>query len=160
MADMGSSSRDKSGYAGAGQTRGVAGLKEKASEEASTLVTKAKEAASSAVDKTRDVASSIAQKVGDAASTLGHTAAGTVGSVGGGMKSLADTIRDKAPESGILGTAASGVASTLKSGGAYLQELSLQGMMEDVTNLIRRYPLQAILAGLGVGFLVGRISRR
>jgi hypothetical protein len=93
------------------------------------------------------------------ASTIGHKTEGAVESVGGEMKSLAGTIRHNAPEGGVFGSAASGVASTLESGGAYLQEHNLHGMAEDATALIRRYPLQAILAGIGVGFLVGRALR-
>ncbi len=76
------------------------------------------------------------------------------------MKSLAGSIRAKAPQSGVLCNAASGVASTLESGGAYLQEHNFHGMAGDATSLIRRYPFQAILVGVGVGFLVGRVLRR
>jgi hypothetical protein len=106
------------------------------------------------------VASSVGQNVGDMASTIGHKAEGAVGTVGGGMKSLAGTVRHAAPEGGVLGTAASGVASTLESGGTYLQEHDLHAMTEDLAHLIRRHPLQTILAGVGVGFLVGRVWRR
>src|SRR5262245_21985235 len=31
---------------------------------------------------------------------------------------------------------------------------------EEVTRLIRRYPMQALLVGLGVGFLMGQITTR
>jgi ElaB/YqjD/DUF883 family membrane-anchored ribosome-binding protein len=101
----------------------------------------------------------VVQKMEDMASTIGHKAEGAVDSIGSGMKSLAGTIRDKAPGGGVLGNAASGVAGTLESGGAYLQDHNLHGMAEDATSLIRRYPLQAILLGVGVGILVGRALR-
>ena len=75
------------------------------------------------------------------------------------MKSLAGTIRDKAPGSGMMGNAASTVADTLESGGRYLQEQGLSGIGEDLTNLIRRNPFPALLVGIGVGYLIeGRIS--
>ena len=76
------------------------------------------------------------------------------------MKSLAGAIRTKAPQAGVLGTAASEAASTLEAGGEYLQEHNFHRMAKDVTDLIRRHPFQAILFGLGVGFFVGRVSRR
>ena len=44
--------------------------------------------------------------------------------------------------------------------GRYLQEEGLKGIAEDVTNLIRRNPIPALLAGVGVGFLIGRITTR
>ena len=159
MAETSISSRDKDGHAGASDPRGAHGVKDTAYEEASLFAAKAKEAASSAVAKTKDVASSVVLKAEDVASVIGHQAEGAVDAVGGEMKSLAGTIREKAPRSGVLGSSAAGVASTLESGGAYLQEHNLHGIAEDATSLIRRYPLQAILAGIGVGFLVGRASR-
>jgi hypothetical protein len=160
MAETSRSSGDKGGHAGASEARTAPGMKDKAYEEASALAAKGKEVASSAVERTKAAASSVVQKAEDVASTIGHKAEGAAGTVGGGMKSLAGTIRDAAPEGGVLGTAASGVASTLESGGAYLQEHNLHGMTEDLAHLIRRYPLPAILAGIGVGFLVGKVSRR
>jgi hypothetical protein len=159
MAETSISSWDKDGHAGASDPCSAHGLKDTAYEEASLFAAKAKEAASTAVEKTKDVASSVVLKAEDVASAIGHQAEGVVDSVGGGMKSLAGTIRAKAPQNGVLGNAASGVASTLESGGAYLQEHNLHGIAEDATSLIRRYPLQAILAGIGVGFLIGRASR-
>jgi ElaB/YqjD/DUF883 family membrane-anchored ribosome-binding protein len=29
-------------------------------------------------------------------------------------------------------------------------------MMDDVTNVVRRHPLPAVLVGIGIGFLIGR----
>jgi hypothetical protein len=159
MAETSTSSRDRGGYAGAGEVCHPTSVKDRAYEEASSLAAKAKEAGACAMEQTKDVASSVAQRMGDMASTIGHKTEGAVESVGGEMKSLAGTIRDNAPKDGVVGSAASGVASTLESGGAYLQDHNLHGMAEDATALIRRYPLQAILAGIGVGFLVGRALR-
>jgi hypothetical protein len=47
----------------------------------------------------------------------------------------------------------------LDSGGAYLQEHDLRGMADDMTNLIRRYPIQSLLVGIGVGFLLAKATR-
>jgi hypothetical protein len=170
MADTSSSSGNTGGYRGAGETRPGTAVKDKAREDASSLATKAKEAGataiekgkeagSAAIDKTKDAVSSFVGTMEDMASTIGHQAEGAVGATGGAMKSLAGTIRDKGPESGMLHNVTSGVASGLESGGAYLQDHNLHGMAKDVTDLVRRYPLQAILVGVGVGFCVGRLSR-
>jgi len=154
MADTSFSSKDTGGCPVPGPN-----LKDRAVEEASALSAKARDAVSAAAAKSRDAASSTFQMAGDAATAIGHKAEGAVDTVGGEMQSLAGTIREKAPAGGMWGSAASGVARTLESGGAYLQERNLHGMAGDATNLIRRYPLQAILVGIGVGFLVGRAVR-
>jgi hypothetical protein len=159
MADACSSSRDQGGSAGAREPRTIPGVKGKAHELASSFAGKAEEAACAAVQGTKDVASSVVHTVEGMASTLGHQAEGAVEAVGGEMKALAGKIRDNTPAGGVFGSAASGVASGLESGGAYLQDHNLRGMGEDITSVIRRYPLQAILLGIGVGFLVGRSSR-
>jgi hypothetical protein len=159
MADTSFSSKDKSGSGSASEPRSAPGMKDKAKEEATALAEGAKATASSAVEKTKGAASSAVQKIEDAASDIGHKAEEAVDTIGGGMKSLAGTIRDNGPEGGVLGATASGIANSLESGGTYLQDHNFHGMSEDLTALVRRYPLQSFLLGVGVGLLVGRASR-
>ena len=128
MAETSTSSRDRGGDAGASDRRTPPGVKDNATRRGLRARHEGERGSASAVEKTKDVASSVVHKMGDMASTIGHKTEGAVGAVGGEMKSLAGTIRDKAPESGVLGSAASGVAGTLESGGAYLQEHNLHGM--------------------------------
>jgi uncharacterized protein YjbJ (UPF0337 family) len=80
--------------------------------------------------------------------------------VGEQLGSLAGVIRDKAPQAGTAGRAASAVAGTLETAGAYLQEKKAEHVAGDVTELIRRYPMPALLIGLGLGYLVARTTRR
>jgi ElaB/YqjD/DUF883 family membrane-anchored ribosome-binding protein len=75
------------------------------------------------------------------------------------MHSLADTVRQHTPESGMLGTASRNVAETLDQTGRYIEDRNLSGMMDDLTGLVRRNPIPAVLIGLGVGFLLGRALR-
>jgi hypothetical protein len=51
------------------------------------------------------------------------------------------------------------VASALDSTGHYLEEQGLSGMAEDLTNLIRRNPIPALLIGVGLGYLLARMTR-
>jgi hypothetical protein len=74
------------------------------------------------------------------------------------MKSLGGTIRDHLPHSGIAGSASSAVANSLETSGRYLQEHGLSGIGADLTNLIRRNPIPAVLIGLGAGFLLARAT--
>jgi hypothetical protein len=124
------------------------GIADKAKDAASTVSGKVKDAASSVAHSAQDMASGAAQKTQDA-----------VSSVGSGLTSLAGTIRDKGPHDGMLGTASSRVADTLERGGHYLQDEGLSGMAEDLTELIRRNPIPALLIGVGLGFLLARTLR-
>jgi hypothetical protein len=105
----------------------------------------------SMADKAREAASNVADKADDAAA-----------SVGGGMRSLAGSIREKAPHEGMVGSASSGVARALESSGRYLEQEGITGMAEDVTDVIKRNPLPAVLIAFGAGFLLAQAftSRR
>jgi hypothetical protein len=130
--------------------------KSKTQETASGVMDKARNVASAVGEKARDAASSVASTAGNIASEVGDKAENATAAVGGGMKSLADTIREKSPQSGVFHSAASTVADGLESGGRYLQEHGLSGMGQDLTNLVRRNPLPAVLLGIGFGFLLAR----
>jgi hypothetical protein len=59
----------------------------------------------------------------------------------------------------MLGSAASSVANTLESGGRYLQEEGLSGMANELTDLIKRNPIPALLLAVAVGVLIARATR-
>ena len=120
---------------------------------------KAQDTASNLMDKAKQAAGSVADKAKDLASNVGDRAEHATHAVGSGMQSLAGTIRDRAPQGGILGGAASSVAGALDSSGRYLEEQGLGGMGEDLTNMIRRNPIPALLIGVGLGFLLARMTR-
>jgi hypothetical protein len=147
---------------------------DKARESAGQAVDKAKEGAHNAADAARDAASHAGQAIGSAASAatqavqnaassaahaVGHKAEQATSALGSGMQSLADTVRDRGPESGMLGSASHYVADTLDSTGRYIEDRNLSGMFDDVTGLIRRNPIPAVLVGMGIGFLLGRVLR-
>jgi hypothetical protein len=75
------------------------------------------------------------------------------------LESLGDKLREKAPHTGMMGTAAGTVADKLETAGLYLQTSSFEDMGREVTGLIRRYPFQALLVGVGVGYLLARATR-
>lgn len=135
-------------------------LKNKIENAFDTGMDKAEEMVSSVVDQAKDAASSVAHTVGEAGCSVGEKANEATSAVGGGMKSLAGTIRENTPREGMLGTASSAVADTLESGGRYLQEENLSGMAKDITNLIRRNPIPAVLVGIGFGFMLAKLTTR
>jgi len=126
--------------------------------EAANMVERGKDAASEAANRVKDMGSKAAQKTGEAASFIGKKADEATSAVGAGMKNLAGTIRDRAPDKGVVGAAGSAVADTLESGGQYLQQHGLSGVGEDLTNMIRRNPIPAVLLCVGVGFLIARAT--
>lgn len=119
-------------------------LKDKAQE----LAGSASEIATHAKEKVQGWASTAADKADDARSA-----------VGGSIESLAGKIRQKAPHEGMLGSAAGGIADTMEAAGSYLQDHDFSEMGQEVTNVIRRYPIQSILLGIGLGFLLSRATR-
>jgi hypothetical protein len=132
----------------------------------SAVAEKGKEAAESAeglvagaAEKAKEVAAAAAQKAGDAASFIGEKAEQATAGVGSGMKSLAGTIREHTPASGMFHSAGQAVADSLESGGRFLQEEGLKGMAEDFTGLIRRNPIPSVLVAIGLGFLIARATR-
>jgi hypothetical protein len=135
------------------------GVKKKAEEVVAGATEKARDVASSVTDKAKDVASSVTHKAGDLGGAAGEKADAAAASLGGTMQSLAGTIREKVPQEGLLGSAAGTVAGGLESGGRYLQEEGLSGMVDDLTELIRRNPIPALLVGIGLGFLLARMTR-
>lgn len=125
---------------------------------------------SSATDKARDMgaamkdkASEMASQMGQSARSMGHklgeTADTTFSSVGSGMKNLACSLREAAPQSGMLGSATHRMAETLDSTGRYLEKHGLSGMGEDLTTVVRRNPIPSLLVAMGLGFLLARASR-
>jgi hypothetical protein len=144
--------------------------KNRPEETAQSVVDKAKGMASDVKDKVQDTAHSFTERAGEAASNVANRAgemASTVGkkvdsgvsSAGSGMQSFAETVRERGPSSGMLGSATSAVADTLENTGEYLESHGLSGVAEDLTGLIRRNPIPALLIGIGVGFLIARATR-
>lgn len=118
-------------------------------------------------DKAQQVASDVkdkAQEVADKAQQVGAQAVDKVDAatdtVGAKMTDVAQTIREKAPMSGPVADAANTAATTLERAGTYLQEQDLADMRADLEGIIRRHPIESLLVGLGIGYLLARSTRR
>ena len=59
-----------------------------------------------------------------------------------------------------LGDLASRTAGALRRGGRYLSESGPTGVRRDLEGVMRRRPLETLLAGLGIGALIGLALRR
>jgi hypothetical protein len=109
-------------------------------------------------DRARDVAGGLADRARDMASDVGDRLSNAAPTVGGSMKNLAGSIRERAPAGGMLGDASSAVAAGLESGGRYLEEEGFSGLGDELTSLVRRNPIPALLAGVAIGFLLARAT--
>lgn len=97
-----------------------------------------------------------AQELGATAATKANEAPTVVGEK---MGSLASVIRNNAPREGAVATAATAVAGGLESAGSYLREKKVDDLAHDVTALVRSYPVQSLLIGVGLGYLLARRAR-
>jgi len=142
----------------AGHTAGH--MADKAKDTATSTMDRAKDLAATAGDKAKDLASNAADKAKDFGRSAADMAENATSKVGHGLEAAAGTLRDKAPHEGMMGTAASKVADTLEKGGRYLEEEGLSGIAEDLTGLIKRNPIPALLVGVGIGYLLAQALRR
>ena len=102
-----------------------------------TLTTKAQELGATAVSKASEAVTVVGEQMG----------------------SLAGMIRDQAPHEGVIATAATAVAGGLESAGSYLHEKDYENLTTDLTALVRRYPVQSLLVGVGLGYLLARSTK-
>lgn len=131
---------------------------DKTKEAAETVFDKVKETASGVMANAKDLASSAVDRTKETASAIGQEAEDATHAVGRGVGSMAGAVRDYGPQGGMLGTAASNVASGMENAGQYLEKGNLQGMGEDLMTLIKRNPLPALFVGIGLGFIIARVT--
>ena len=111
-------------------------------------------------DKTGGAVARISARAREFGATAAKKANQAAPVIGEKVKSLASAIRGKAPPEGKIGTTATKVAGGLESASNYLQEKKFDHLGEDFRGLVRRYPLQSLLVGLGLGLLLARRSRK
>jgi hypothetical protein len=105
----------------------------------------------------KDAAKSAQQTAGNLVSQASDQAEHAATAVAGGMRTLAGSIREHSPSQGMLHSAADSVAGTLESGGRYLEEEGLRGMVDDMAGMVRRNPVACMCVCIGVGFVLGRM---
>jgi uncharacterized protein YjbJ (UPF0337 family) len=78
----------------------------------------------------------------------------TGGGIGSNLRSRVDdlgaSVSNKASE------AAGAVASGVQSARSYFQERDFDALTGDIVGWVRRYPIQACLIGIGLGYLIAR----
>jgi hypothetical protein len=116
-------------------------IREKEQEHLSSRVS---ETAGAARARAEQMASATATRAREMTSTVGHK-----------VRELAGRLRERSPHESVR-TTTNKVADTLETAGSYLEEKSFESMAEDLAGVIRRYPIQSVLVGIGVGLLLAR----
>jgi uncharacterized protein YjbJ (UPF0337 family) len=94
------------------------------------------------------------QEFNDKSAGVAATVSSAAQEVASRVTETVGTAATKAQE--MAGSAATAVTDTVSGVRTYTQEKGLQGLSGDLTDLIRRYPVPALLVGLGIGFVLAR----
>jgi phage-related protein len=140
---------------------------EKAKEGFSQASQKVGEGLSTAGQKVREAAGVVAEKARESVGALGESAASmgsaamnkadeAVSAAGKRLEDWGEGVRKNTPNEGIMGTCSNTLASTLETSGKYLEDHGLSGIVEDVTETIKRNPVAAMFIGVGIGFLLAK----
>jgi ElaB/YqjD/DUF883 family membrane-anchored ribosome-binding protein len=121
---------------------------------------KVAQAADDARARTSEAIDTARQKTADVTANASDKATDVMSTAGDKMTTLAQTVRDRAPVEGRAGEVATNAAETLERSGRYLQEADPQMVRMDLERLIRQHPIESMLVGLGVGYLLARTMRR
>lgn len=120
---------------------------------------KAQHIAGDVQEKAQHVAGDVQEK----AAQLGEKATDQINSAmtsaGQQLNSLAQTVREKAPDGQIRDLAAN-TAGALERSASYLENADLNAVRGDLESIIRKHPVESVVVGLGVGFLLARSMRR
>jgi len=119
---------------------------------------KARDIGHEAAQKARDIGHDLSNAGHSVATAAGKTAENVTARAGEGIASLAGTVREYGPRQGAMGSATETVAHSLEQGGQYLQNEGLSGMANDLTEMVKRNPIPALLVGVGVGFVLARLT--
>jgi uncharacterized protein YjbJ (UPF0337 family) len=94
------------------------------------------------------------QEYGEKAAGVAATVTSAAQDVASSVAETAGTAATQAQE--MAGAAATAVTDTVARAGTYVQEKGVQALPGDLAGLIRRYPVPAVLIGLGIGFWLSR----
>jgi uncharacterized protein YjbJ (UPF0337 family) len=107
-------------------------------------------AISTGLETAQDAVSTAASAVAGGLETAQDAVSTAASAVAGGLETA----------QGVVSTAATAVADGLGSASSYLQEKEFAEMATDLTALIRRYPVQSLLVGVGLGYVLARLTTR
>ena len=106
------------------------------------------------------IATAVAAVAGGVESAQGVISTG-LESAQGAVSTVATAVADGWESAqGAISTAATAVSGGVESASSYLQEKKFEEMTTDLTALIRTYPVQSLLVGMGLGYILARLTSR
>jgi len=136
----------------------VQDAKSKAQDLAGKTTDAARDLGHEAAQKARDIGHDLADAGRSAASAASRAAENASSRTGEGIASLGDKVREYGPNQGMMGQATETVAQTFERTGQYLQNEGFGGIANDLTEMVKRNPLPALMLGIGVGFILARLT--
>ena len=92
------------------------------------------------------------------ADTVKDKANAAVVGVGEKVSGMAESLREHSPAS--LAPYTEKAAASLEQAGSYLKRGTIGGIVDDLSEIIRRHPVPAMLTGVALGFMLARKLRR
>jgi ElaB/YqjD/DUF883 family membrane-anchored ribosome-binding protein len=96
-------------------------------------------------------------KLKQAASAFANKAEQLTQSLGANVEAAAEVVRDRLPQEGRQASTA--LSDQISAAGRYLQQKGLRDMRANMESVIRQYPVQSLLLGAGLGYLLSRLHR-
>jgi hypothetical protein len=127
-------------------------------EEEGSVVTRAQQATQDLRTRLSDASQTAKSRTSEFATQTAARAREATGEFGHQMKEFGGRIRQRSPHESVRNTT-NKIADTLEYAGTYLEEKNLDGMLDDLAGVIRRYPLQSLLAGIAIGFFLSHKKR-
>ncbi len=134
--------------------------KEERNQNEENMKDKTEQATKNAAEQAREAGENVAEKAKEGARYAQNKADDATKHAGDKTQQGADYMKEKGPKDGIMGKAVQSVADGIDRTGEYLSEQGVSGMAEDLTKVIKKHPVPAMLVGVGVGFLVGQLMTR
>lgn len=160
MADVVKNMKDKAQEFGNTFASTASNVAEECQNATSYVADQAKAATNYVADQAKSTANQVASQASKAGEYVGARAGDAASSLGSGFRAAGDYVRSNAPHEGSMGQASTAFADTLSQTGDYLQQEGLTGIGRDLTNLVKRNPIPALLLGIGMGFLLARATER
>jgi ElaB/YqjD/DUF883 family membrane-anchored ribosome-binding protein len=140
------------------QNSGPQGGSGQAQQKTEQVKQKGQEVAGQAKSKAEEVGSKAQAKADEVGSKATEKADQGMDTAASGLSTAADKLRQQGEQQGgKAATAATTVADKLEGASGYLREKDTDQVLTDLEDLVRRKPVESLLAAAGIGLLLSRI---